>query len=125
MIQLYGIPNCDQIRKTKKFLNGLAFDFEFVNIRTTPLTVVQLKQIVGQLGMDRTINSRGTTYRRLNIKDRALNDDQLFDAVLNEQTLIKRPLLENNDRYFIGYDEEGIKQFLSFGPGKTSKRPKW
>lgn len=112
MTRLYGIPNCDQIRKTKRFLQNHAVDFEFINIRKEPLSREKLKAAIRQLGPDRVINKRGATYRKLGIKDRALNDDQLFDILLNEQTLIKRPLLENEGNYLTGYDEAAIKELI-------------
>jgi len=110
--RLYGIPNCDQIRKAKRFLQSHRVDFEFINIRKAPLSREKLKAAVRQLGMDRVINKRGATYRKLGIKDRALNDDQLFDILLDEQTLIKRPLIENRGSYLSGYDEAKIEQLI-------------
>ncbi len=112
MVQLYGIPNCDQIRKTKTFLINQQIAFEFVNIRRFPLSETKLHEIIESLGMDLVINRRGKTYHRLAIKDLLLNDDQLFRMLADDQTLIKRPLLEINGTYLIGYDEANIMHFL-------------
>ncbi len=111
MLKLYGIPNCDTIRKTKKFLEQHTIPFQFIDVRQSPIPAERLREIIRKLGMDKVLNRRGQTYRRLGIKEKQLNDDQLFQLLVEEQAMIKRPLLQNNNNYFIGYDEQGLLEF--------------
>ncbi len=111
MLKLYGIPNCDTIRKTRKFLEQHNIPFQFTDVRKNPVPAPQLREIVRQLGLKKVVNSRGQTYRRLGIKEKQLSDDQLFHLLVEEQAMIKRPLLQNNNNYFIGYDEQGLLDF--------------
>ncbi|HED09725.1 MAG TPA: Spx/MgsR family RNA polymerase-binding regulatory protein [Caldithrix abyssi] len=111
MLTLYGIPNCDTIRKTKKFLEKHTIPYHFVDVRKTPLPAEQVKEICDRLGLTKVVNSRGQTYRKLGIKEKQPGDDQLFNLLVEEQAMIKRPLLKNKNNYFIGYDEQGLLEF--------------
>ncbi len=111
MLRLYGIPNCDTIRKTKKLLDRHDIPFQFIDVRATPLSPGKLKEISVRLGLMKLINRRGRTYRDLGIKEKSLSDDQLLDILQQNQAMIKRPLLENNNNYYIGYDEQGLLDF--------------
>ncbi len=113
MIVLYGVPTCQKIRKTKALLEELNVEYQFVNVRKTPVSEEQLRQIVKQLGLEKVVNSKGPTYRKLGLKDKNLDDEALFQILLKEQGMITRPLIQKGDQYWIGFDEEGIKQFVS------------
>ena len=65
-----------------------------------------------QLGIDVVVNSKGTTYRKLGLKQKNLNENELFEVLVSEQGMIKRPLIENKGRFWIGFDEAGIVDFV-------------
>ncbi len=113
MVTLYGVPTCQKIRKTKALLEQLNVEYEFVNVKKNPISESELRTIVQQLGLDKVVNSKGPTYRKLGLKDKNLNDEELFQILLKEQGMITRPLIKKGDRYWIGFDEEGIKQFVA------------
>lgn len=113
MVTLYGVPTCQKIRKTKALLEQLNVEYQFVNVKKTPIPEEQLRTIVKQLGLQKVVNSKGPTYRKLGLKDKNLDDEALFQILLKEQGMITRPLIQKGDRYWIGFDEEGIKQFVS------------
>ncbi len=112
MITLYGVPTCQKIRKTKALLEELHVDYQFVNVKKNPIPENELRTIVNQLGLEKVVNSKGPTYRKLGLKNQNLSDEQLFQILLNEQGMITRPLIKKGDQYWIGFDEEGIKQFV-------------
>ena len=66
-----------------------------------------------QLGIDLVVNSKGATYRKLGLKQKNLNEDELFEVLISEQGMIKRPLIENKGRFWIGFDETGILDFIT------------
>jgi len=113
MTVLYGVPNCQKIRKTKALLEQLNIDYQFVNVKKTPISEEQLRTIVKQLGLQNVVNSKGPTYRKLDLKDKNLDDEALFQILLKEQGMITRPLIQKGDQYWVGFDEEGIKKFVS------------
>ncbi len=112
MVKVYGVPSCDQIKKTKAFLEKNKIEFTFINIRKEPLDKVYLEKVINQLGLNIVLNRRGMLYRKLGLKDKNLNDQQLFKELFNEQGMIKRPLIEYKNNFHIGYDEQLILAFL-------------
>jgi len=109
---LYGVPTCDKIRKTQILLKNHQVNFEFVNVRKGPIPKEKLAKIVSLKGIDFVLNRNGILYRKLGLKDKHLDNDQLFEELFNEQGMIKRPLIEIDSDYHIGYDEDEILAFL-------------
>lgn len=64
------------------------------------------------MGIELVVNSKGTTYRKLGLKQKGLNEEELFEVLVTEQSMIKRPLLENKGRFWIGFDEASIINFV-------------
>lgn len=112
MIHIIGIPNCNKIKDTKNWFTSKGIDFEFINVKKEPLTFDELKDLEFKVGLDVLINSRGTTYRNLKIKELELNDEQLFDVLLNNQSMIKRPVMVYENSVLVGYDEESLEVFV-------------
>ena len=86
--------------------------YEFINFKKTPVSDSFLRDVVAQLSLDVVLNSKGATYRKLGLKKMGLNEDELFQWLLKEQGMIKRPLIEKNGRFWIGFDEQGILKFV-------------
>ena len=112
MLHIIGIPNCNKIRDTKDWLTSKGINFEFINVKKKPLTFDELKDLEFKVGLEVLVNSRGTTYRKLKIKELELNDEQLFDALLNNQSMIKRPVIVYEHSVLVGYDEESLEIFV-------------
>jgi Spx/MgsR family transcriptional regulator len=113
MIKLYGIPNCNKIRNTQKLLEANKINFEFINVRKTPISADKLNMMIDELGMENMYNRKGATYRRLNLDYEKMSDKERFVNILQEQSMIKRPLIEKNDHYHIGFDETAILDFIA------------
>ena len=99
---LYGIPNCDSVKKAQKFLREAGVAFEFVDFRQNPIAPEKLAQWVDQLGVEGLVNKRSTTYRQLSDAQKA-NITQAL--ILKNPTLIKRPVLESGGRIRVGFNE--------------------
>jgi len=112
MIRLYGIPNCNKIRNTRNLFGEIGIEYEFINVRKTPVTEDKLKTIVSKLGIDTLFNTKGTTYRRLNLDYKKMDQNDKFQALFKEQSMIKRPLIEKDGEYHVGFDELAIKSFI-------------
>jgi len=112
MLKVYGIKNCNKVRDTLKWLDEKEVEYKFVNLKKEPLSEAKLDEFVHKVGLDVLINTRGTTYRNLGLKEKNLTDDQLFDHLLENQTMIKRPILEIDEAVLVGYDEDAFESFV-------------
>ncbi len=103
MIKMYGIKNCDTIKKAQKFLINHKIDFEFIDFRDNPIDKTKLQTFVDKLTWGKLINKRSTTYRNLNDKEK---NNITLELVLRNPTLIKRPVLVTNNIIMVGFNEK-------------------
>jgi len=103
MIKMYGIKNCDTIKKAQKFLQAQDVDFEFIDFRQNPIDEKTLQSFVDVLGWDKLINKRSTTYR--NFTDFEKQNITLA-LTLKNPTLIKRPVLVTGNNINVGFSEK-------------------
>ena len=110
---LYGISNCDTVRKTRKWLNERGIEYTFHDFRKDGLNPVQLRAWVAELGWETLINKRGTTWRKLPQETRDNMDETLALAVMEDQpAIIKRPVLEHSRGTLVGFSTNQYQQFL-------------
>jgi len=108
MITLFGINNCDTVKKAKKWLDNEKITFDFYDFKKQPLTSEILTQFVNLSDWSLLFNKRSTTYRNLNdeIKNN-LTAEHAFEQALLQPTLLKRPLLlietESNQKLYLGF----------------------
>ncbi|BAF61778.1 Spx/MgsR family RNA polymerase-binding regulatory protein [Candidatus Vesicomyidisocius calyptogenae] len=103
MIKMYGIKNCDTIKKAKKFFINHQVDFEFIDFRDNPIDKTKLQTFVDKVTWENLINKRSTTYRNLNDEEKG---NITLDLVLKNPTLIKRPILIIGDDIMVGFSEK-------------------
>jgi len=110
---LYGISNCDTIRKAKKWLSAQGVDYQFHDFRKDGLEPALLKKWAKQAGWEVLLNKRGTTWRKLpeDVRNH-INESSAIDMMLELPTMIKRPVLVNSKNILIGFNEEQYKQFI-------------
>ena len=87
-------------------------EYEFINFKKTPVSEAFIRDVVHQLSLDAVLNSKGATYRKLGLKQMDLKEEELLLWLVKEQGMIKRPLIENKGRFWIGFDEKGILGFV-------------
>ena len=104
---LYGIENCDQVRRARQWLRARGQPYRFHDFRRDGLTRELLERWLTHVPWDALVNRRGLTWRRLDPARRQQVVDQLsaIDALLAEPTLVRRPVLELGDRLLIGFTE--------------------
>lgn len=93
-ITLYGINNCDTVKKSLKWLTANNIDHQFYDFKKQPLTAEILEELVALSDWSNLLNKRSTTYRNLSddVKNN-LTDEIAFQQALVQPTLLKRPLL--------------------------------
>ena len=105
MLKLYGIPNCDTVKKARKWLEANGVDYEFVDFRKNPLSATQLKDWVASVGLDTLLNKRSRTWRELD-KDQqdSSNPAKMLQLMREMPTLIKRPVLADKNILLVGFN---------------------
>lgn len=102
-IIMYGIPNCDTIKKAKKWLTEHQQNFEFFDYKKQGVPA-ELASWIEDHGVDVILNKRGTTYRKLSDEDKADIDNKKALALLTDNpSMIKRPIIVVNDQTYVGF----------------------
>ncbi len=91
MITLYGIPNCNSVKKARRLLEETNVEYSFVDFKKTPPTQEQISLWIKVLGCDILINKKGTKWRSLSDEEKQIDPILL---IAQYPTLIKRPLIE-------------------------------
>ena len=115
MLKIYGIKNCDSVRKALKYLKSHDIPYEFIDFRETAVTQEQIEQWLTSTDIKTLFNTRGTTYRTLKLKDLNLNDIQKVTWLAKENMLIKRPVITFENNVIVGYNETQYSEKLPKG----------
>jgi arsenate reductase len=112
MITLYGIPNCDTVKKARKWLEGEGIDFTFHDFRKDGLEKSLAESWIASLGADIVINRRGTTWRKLPDARKDLADDgQAVDLIVEFPAMIKRPVIDKDGALHVGFKDDA-REFM-------------
>ena len=111
MLKMYGIPNCDTIKKARNWLKDNNVDYEFHNYKKDGVPEKELKKWVKDVGWEILLNKRGTTWRKLDdtTKDN-VDEKSAISIMLDNPSIIKRPVLDNGKTLLVGFAEENYKQ---------------
>lgn len=111
-ITLYGIPNCDTVKKARTWLTERGIEHRFHDFRKDGLEQEQLESWMAELGRDVLINRRGTTWRKLSEADKDVeNDADAVALLLANPAMIKRPVIDLGDVRLVGFTDEVRAQF--------------
>ena len=111
MTNLYGIKNCDTVKKARRWLEENGVDYQFHDFREDGLDKKLLSSWVEILGWEVIVNKRSTTWRNLTDKDKALSTNtQAIKLLLANPTLIKRPITQSNKLLLVGFKETEFKK---------------
>jgi len=116
MVKVYGIKNCDSVRKAVKFLKTHDIAYTFIDFRETPVSLGTIQSWLKGTDIKTLFNTRGTTYRTLKLKELDLNDEQKVTWLAKENMLIKRPVITFENNVIVGYNET---QYLDKLPIKS------
>ena len=104
---MYGIPNCDTIKKAKKWLEQHQITYQFHDYRKQGINSAMTKEFCDYFGWEQVLNKRGTTYRQLTDEQKQTLNAQSAIALLVEQpAMIKRPIIRIGDLLHIGFKAE-------------------
>ncbi|WP_080145471.1 transcriptional regulator Spx [Marinilactibacillus piezotolerans] len=114
MIKLYVSPSCTSCRKAKAWLEEQNLEFEEKNIFHEPLSKDEIKDILSltEEGTEEIISYRSQAYQALDVDIEDLSMNELLTLFKNQPSLIRRPIIMDDRRLQIGYNEEEIRCFL-------------
>lgn len=106
MVRLYGIPNCDTVKKARKFLESRDIDYEFVDFKKSGVekdSIEKWKKFVG----DWPVNKRGRTFNKFKDEFENATDTRKIKLIQENTSLIKRPVLEKGKSVLcLGFDQD-------------------
>ena len=113
MVTLYGIKNCDTVKKARDWLAKNNIDYRFHDFRADGLDKSQVTNWIAELGLETLVNKRSTTWKELDENTKAqLNEQNAVAVIVENPTLIKRPLLDTSEQKHVGFkDTEYTKIF--------------
>lgn len=114
MITLYGIKNCDTVKKARKWLEQHGVEYQFHDFRVDGLEEEQVSGWLGELGWENLVNRRSTSWKALDQTTRDSMDEQsALASILAQPTLIKRPLLDTGHERFTGFSAANYQKIFN------------
>lgn len=106
-IVLYGIENCDQVRRARSWLRANAIEVRFHDFKRQGLDRETLERWLTHVPWDSLLNRRGLTWRRMSAEERAaiVDRDTAVEAMLRTPVLVRRPVLETGPHLLVGFSE--------------------
>ena len=117
MITIFGIKNCDTVKRALTWAENLGLEHQFHDFRRDGLDEATLRKFVAALGWEALLNKRGTTWRKLEPSEQAdVDEEKAIALMLANTSLIKRPVWERGGRYGLGFaqgkDREKLRKTL-------------
>lgn len=108
MIKMYGIPNCDTVKKAIDFLKRNKIDFEFHDYKKDGITAAKLKEWCKQRGWEMLFNKRSSTWRDImdDNNGEVKNETEAVKIMKAHTSIIKRPVIEFNEEIIVGFNEK-------------------
>lgn len=113
-MKLYGIANCDTVKKARSWLENNNVQFEFHDFKKHGVTQALLECWLKQVPWETLVNRKGITWRKLTDEDKARVKDNAsaIALMLEKSSVIKRPVLELNGTVYLGFDEKHYRSLL-------------
>ena len=104
MITLYGIPNCDTVKKARTWLTENGVDHAFHDYKKSGIDEARLIKWCAALGWEKVLNRAGTTFKKLPESDKAdLDQAKAIALMLDQHSMIKRPIVEHPGGLLLGF----------------------
>ena len=113
-MKLYGITNCDTVRKARRWLDQQGIGYHYHDLRNDGIDTATLESWLTRLPADKLLNRRSTTWKQLDpqIRD-TLRDDDIPALLAAHPTLIKRPVLDTGNHLTTGFDDKTWLQLIN------------
>jgi regulatory protein spx len=114
MVTLYTSPSCTSCRKAKSWLEEHEIPYTERNIFSEPLSIEEIKEILRMTedGTDEIISTRSKTFQKLDVNLDNMPLQDLFELIKANPGLLRRPIIIDEKRLQVGYNEDEIRRFL-------------
>ncbi|MGG1697519.1 transcriptional regulator SpxA [Bacillus zhangzhouensis] len=114
MVTLYTSPSCTSCRKARAWLEGHNIPYQERNIFSEPLSIDEIKEILRMTedGTDEIISTRSKVFQKLNVNVETMPLQQLYKLINEHPGLLRRPIILDEKRLQVGYNEDEIRRFL-------------
>ena len=120
-ITIYGIKNCDTMKKARAWLDSHGVTYEFYDYKAAGAPKDRLKAWTSELGWETLLNRAGTTFRKLPDADKeGLNERKALALMLEQPSMIKRPVLDIGGKLLVGFKPEIYAKEVG-GSGKRAR----
>jgi len=112
---IYGIPNCDTVKKTQTWFNTADISFDFHNYKKDGITKEKLKSWIKQLGVDPILNKKSATWRALSPEEQQAitTPTAAINLMMKSPSIIKRPIIEEGEKVImVGFDADKYKEIF-------------
>lgn len=105
-ITLYGIPNCDTVKKAQVYLDNRGVAFHFHDYKKAGAEQSDLERWSKQVGWEKLLNKAGTTFKKLPDTDKAgIDEAKAIELMMDQPSMIKRPVVEYPGGLLVGFKE--------------------
>lgn len=113
-MKIYGIPNCDTVKKARAWLGERGIEAEFHDYKKQGVPLDVLKNAAKQLGWEALINKKGPTWRKQpdEVKNAITSEKAAFDFLAATSSAIKRPLLDIDGSHHLGFSDEAYAEIF-------------
>lgn len=113
MTIIYGIKNCDTVKKARKWLENNDIEHQFHDFRVEGIDETMVNQWLNQQAVDKLVNKRSTTWKQLDDATKAsLNETNAAKLCSQYETLVKRPVLEHEGNIYLGFNEKNYSEIF-------------
>ena len=114
-IHLYGIPNCDTVKKSRNWLDAKGLEYTFHDYKKEGADPAKLEAWIAAKGIETVLNKRGTTYRKLTDAEKAdaADSHKAVALLVQHPSMIKPPVVEHGSTILVGFKEDEWSASLS------------
>lgn len=116
-MELFGISNCDTVRKARNYLDAQQCDYQFIDFRKDGLQIAHLQKWLERSSLSEIVNKRSTSWRALQEQEKTLLSSNeatpaALQLLISQPTLIKRPVLQTADKLLFGFNQAEYQQLV-------------
>ena len=112
MVEVYGIKNCDSVKKALKFFKNNTIEFQLHDFKTDPVGCDTITKWLQKSDIKTLFNARSTTYKTHKLKELNLDDEGKKEWLCKENLLIKRPVVVYKEQLIVGFDEKNYTRIF-------------
>ncbi len=113
-MKMYGIPNCDTVKKARDWFKKNNIDYEFHDFKKEGISLEKLSEWDSKAGYETFLNKKSATWKEVppEVKDGIKTRDDAFKLMKEKTSMIKRPVIEGSGFLFFGFDEEAYTRLI-------------